>query len=442
MSVWLSFAFVATLVCACLHGVYQLVRRPPGPRGPSVPAEIDRVAPRAPRSRARTVAVLLVNCALLVNMRPEIGWQPPETAFWSDGGLPALEGALHAEIVGWAQQNPVSGVAVGIVTPAGVARATFGRSSLRPGAAPLHEATFEIGSITKTFTGMLLARLVDEGVVRLDQRLADSLPPGIELSADMQSITLEQLATHTAGLPRLPPGMMSAGSFARILFGLDPYRVYLLEDLTDALSTTRLDAPPGDRFAYSNYGFGVLGWLLGRAAGAGYVDAVRDLVIDPLGIEDIDSRSSAARAAPAAGYSGRVGIGPLWFALRRQPWEMTEAFAGAGGLWSTLDGMLAYLEANMRHESTPLAAAARLAHRQRFREGPERGVGLAWIRSRRDDIGRTVIWHNGQTGGFASFLGFTDDRRAGVVVLSNTSRPVDPLADALLTAIARQDGQV
>ena len=118
---------------------------------------------------------------------------------------------------------------------------------------------------------------------------------------------------------------------------------------------------------------------------------------------------------------------------------MTEAFAGAGGLWSTLDGMLAYLTANMRSEATPLAAALRLAHREHFRTSPERGVGLAWARSRRDDVGQTVIWHNGGTGGFFSFLGFTEDGRFGVVALGNTARPVDPLAGALLAAIARQE---
>ncbi len=157
-------------------------------------------------------------------MSNAVGWQEEESAFWSDGGVPALEASLRDEIVGWAREHRPVGVAVGIVADDGVARATFGRSRLMPGGPSLHEALFEIGSINKTFTGILLARMVGDGVVRLDRPMSDSLLPGIELPAELEAITLDQLATHTAALPGLPPGLLSVGRFVRAVFGLDPYR--------------------------------------------------------------------------------------------------------------------------------------------------------------------------------------------------------------------------
>ena len=364
-----------------------------------------------------------------------VGWQTEGSAFWSDGGVPALEARLRDEIVGWAREHRPVGVAVGIVAEDGVARATFGRSRLTLGGPPLREALFEIGSINKTFTGVLLARMVGDGLVRLDQRMSDSLPPGIDLPAELEAITLEQLATHTAGLPRMPPGALDLGLLVRAVAGMDPYRGYTVDELSGALGATSLTGAPGESSEYSNFGFGVLGWVLSREAGGGYRRAIRDLVLAPLGVDGIEAETGAAAARRAAGYRAASGIGPLRVGLRAQSWEMTEAFAGAGGLRSTLDGMLGYLAANMKPKTTPVDEAIELAQQERFRIGPDRARGLGWARSRREDIGQTVVWHNGRTGGFQSFLGFTADGRFGVVVLTNTPSPVDAFAPRLLATI-------
>ena len=107
---------------------------------------------------------------------------------------------------------------------------------------------------------------------------------------------------------------------------------------------------------------------------------------------------------------------------------------------STLEGMVGYLAANMREDSDPVYSAIRAAHREQFRISPRRSIGLAWVRDRRPDLGgQTVIWHNGGTGGFRSFLGFTEDGRFGVVVLANALAAVDPLGGRLLQAAADVD---
>ncbi len=199
----------------------------------------------------------------------------------------------------------------------------------------------------------------------------------------------------------------------------------------------RLTSNPGECFEYSNFGFGLLAWVLGRAAGDGYANAIRDMVVRPLGLERIETEPDGGARPRATGYRSRLTVGPVWLGLEGQPWDLRDAFAGGGGLRGTLDGMIEYLSMNMDARETPLRTAIDLAQREHFRAGPGRAIGLAWIRDRREDLGQTVIWHNGGTGGFRSFLGFTDDRRFGVVVLGNSSVAVDPLGWRLLEAMAR-----
>ena len=378
---------------------------------------------------------LLFGLIGLVLWRPAVGWQTEDSGYWTDGRVPSLDEVVRGEIVDWAREERPVGVAVGLVTPDGTARATFGSARL-PGGVPLREATFEIGSITKTFTGTLLASLVDEGAVSLDDPLRELLPAGVELPAQVQSITLAHLATHTAGLPRVPSGMGGLGTLVRFLLGLNPYEGYTTDDLLRALEGTNLRQEPGERSEYSNFGFGLLGWILGRETEMGYANALRDFVYGPLGLAGIElGPSGDAGSRPATGYRVRQVAGPVRLGLVAEPWDLPEAFEGTGAVRSTLEGMVGYLAANMGQGSHAVDRAIRLAQQEHFRVSPRRGMGLAWVRDRRDDVGQTVIWHNGGTGGFRSFLGFTEDRRFGVVVLANALASVDPLGVRLLRAI-------
>ena len=323
MSSWLSFVLAALLMWSSAYGVWQLVR----PRERARTQDRDALRPSASRyrwfqSRWAGAGWLVLGLLGLTAASNSVGWQTEGAAFWGDGGVPALEARLRSDIVGWARQHRPVGLAVGIVADDGVARATLGRSRLLPGGPPLREALFEIGSITKTFTGILLAHMVEEGVVHLDRRVADSLPPGIELPVEVGAITLEQLATHTAGLPRQPPGMLSVGGFVRAVVGMDPYRGYTADELSGALDSTSLTGARGERSVYSNFGFALLGWILGREAGVGYRRAIRDLVLAPLDVDGIEAEAGETAARRAAGYRVAAGIGPLRFGLRAQSWEM------------------------------------------------------------------------------------------------------------------------
>ena len=444
MSSWLAFAPVAAFLIACALGLRVLVRgvgrRRRASGGAPTPAAPWGIAVlRSPWTGAFWLLFGLIGLAL---WRPAAGWQAEGSAYWTDGRLPALDESVRGAIVDWAREQRPVGVAVGLVTPDGTARATFGSARL-PGGVPLRDATFEIGSITKTLTGILLASLVDRGMVSLDDRLADLLPAGEELPAELRSITLAHLATHTAGLPRTPPGMGGPGMLLRLLLGLNPYAGYTTDQLLLALEDTDLQSAPGERSEYSNFGFGLLGWILGREAAMGYANALREFVYGPLGLPGIELGPSGDTGSRlATGYRVRQVAGPVRLGLAAEPWDLPEAFEGAGAVRSTLEGMVGYLAANMgqgahaERGTHGVDAAIRLAQQEHFHVSPNRGIGLAWVRDRRRDVGQTVIWHNGSTGGFRSFLGFTEDRRFGVVVLANALASVDPLGARLLRAIS------
>ena len=442
MASWLAFAPVAAFVIACalgllvlMRGVRQRRRSADGAPPPTVPWGIALL--RSPWTGAFWLLFGLIG---LVLWRPAVGWQAESSAYWTDGRLPVIDDVVRGEIVDWAREQRPVGVAVGIVTPDGTARATLGSARL-PWGVSLRDATFEIGSITKTFTGILLASLVDRGMVSLDDRLGDVLPADVALPADLQSITLAHLATHTAGLPRIPPGMGGPGMLVRFVLGLNPYEGYTTGQLLRALEDTELRSEAGERSAYSNFGFGLLGWILGREADTGYANALREFVYGPLGLPGLEIGPSGEAGSPlATGYRVRQVAGPVRLGLAAEPWDLPEAFEGAGAVRSTLEGMVAYLAANMGRGSHAVDAAIRLAQQEHFRISPLRGMGLAWVRDRRRDVGQTVIWHNGGTGGFRSFLGFTEDRRFGVVVLANALASVDPLGARLLRAIGDDGG--
>lgn len=436
----LPFVILALFIEWCVRGVRRLLRAPREPTTSSDPAAARGPAARVPWRESRWMGACWLALGLtgLILVRPAIGWWSDASSLRTAPGVRALDGPLRDELVDWADEHSPVGLAVGIVADGRIRKATLGHSRLTPGGPPLHDALFEIGSITKTFTGILLARMAGDGLVGLDSRLSDLLPIGIELTQAHEAITLRHLATHTAGLPRLPPGFfLNPSRILRTTLGMDPYRGYRTDHLLRAFGHARLASDPGVSSEYSNFGFGLLGWALGRAAGDGYASAIRDLVVQPLGLEGIEIEPGGRDGVRATGYGARLAVGPVRLGMEAQPWEAPEAIAGAGGLRSTLDGMIGYLTTNMDARATPLRAAIDLAQREHFRGQAGLAIGLAWIREQRDEIGQTAIWHNGGTGGFRSFLGFTEDRRFGVVLLSNSSLSVDPVGWRLLEAMAR-----
>jgi len=367
-----------------------------------------------------------------------IGCAPKPAAEWSDGRAPELEPLIRKHCVPFISQGKTIGLAVAVVTPANATIMTFGRSSLSSGAPTRANTLFELGSITKTFTGITLAREIEQGLVRLDQPVQELLPPGVELPEAARGVTLRHLTTHSSGFPRLAANQSHLRSLGMLFFGSDPYAGYTEADLLNAVRTVKLQSKPGTKSRYSNFGIMLLGQLLAGKAGSSYEALVKREVCLPLGLDDTAvtlDRTQAPRAAQ--GYRAVLRCGPLVLALRSAPWFVASDLGGAGALRSTAADLLKYLQANMHPEGRPLEHALRESHRELFQEDERTAFGMNWIHTRSERLQQTMIWHNGGTGGFRSFIGFTGDSRLGVLILSNSSEDVDDLAIELLRDLAK-----
>ena len=294
---------------------------------------------------------------------------------------------------------------------------SFGK--LGNGKAPDAGTSFQIGSITKTFTATLLAEAVSKGVVTLDTPVANLLPDFKLPSRSGKQITLGELATQFSGLPRLPGNLKPADD-------RDPYADYGAKQLRDFLGVYTLPRDPGDKYEYSNLGFGLLGYALAQRANVSYAVLLKSEILQPLGM----SSSSATLDEP---LNSNWAMGHDEQGKTSKPWRF-DALAGCGAINSTAADMLRYLEANMGRDTGMLRDAMQLAQQPRRDIGSNERIGLAWM-TRHDKDG-DVVWHNGMTGGYASFIGFTVNRQHGVVILANAQQSVDDLGFATLLADA------
>ena len=282
---------------------------------------------------------------------------------------------------------------------------------------PVTERTqFEIGSITKPLTATLIARLADRGVLSLDDPLSRWLPETLQRPEGIGPITLRELLTHTSGLPRIPSQREFFVSMA--LDPQDPYAAYAESELLAYLGGLKRESSLPAAFAYSNLGYATLGLVAERATGRGYADLLEELVLRPAGIQRAQLEATPALAAPHDAR-GRVV----------KPWHL-RAFASAGAV--RLDGrdLLVLLDAAM-HRRAPFRAEDFAAQAERP-AGGGRSVALGWMRRDTDDDADTLIWHDGATGGFHSFIGFRDRRGVGVAALVNSTYEVDNLVLHLL----------
>ena len=279
------------------------------------------------------------------------------------------------------------------------------------------DGQFEVGSITKTFTALLLADAVVRRRLALEDAVEGALPSGLKLrdSADAP-IRWIDLATHRSGLPRLPTNF--APKDAR-----DPYADYdeaqLLRFLRDFKATVRRDS----RWEYSNLGFGLLGWALGRVAGSSYPQLLAERVLQPLGM------SRSALALPGRAPEGLV----VGHDVEKRPvphWHF-DVLAGAGGLIMPAADLARFAQAALQPDGTPLGEAFLLAQRRHAAGAGEMNpMGLGWMRAPLD--GRILLNHDGGTAGFASSLWLDPQRRRASAVLSNALVEVTDLALHLL----------
>ncbi|MDQ2070087.1 serine hydrolase domain-containing protein [Natronospira bacteriovora] len=277
---------------------------------------------------------------------------------------------------------------------------------------------FEIGSITKLFTGLLLAELIEDGMVSEDTTIAELMPQGRVLDTEVGSITLLELATHSSGLPRLPT---QGPMLRRLLLQMgDPYAGSTREEILDAVAALSSDELENrGRMQYSNLGMALLGQLLAEAAGQPYEQLIEERLLQPLGMKDTRFTRDAL-GDPRLQRPHREN------GLAASNWRL-DAYNPTGGLVSSLADMERFLDAVIAAEHPAMQRSLSVALRN---EDGEPVMGLGWIIRERN--GETVYWHNGRTGGYSSFLAWMPESERGLIMLANASHSMDPAAWALL----------
>jgi D-alanyl-D-alanine-carboxypeptidase/D-alanyl-D-alanine-endopeptidase len=318
-------------------------------------------------------------------------------------------------------QHQSVGIVVGVIGPEGRRVVAYGQLE-KGDPRPLNGDTiFEIGSATKVFTSLLLADMAQRGEVALNDPVAKYLPASVKVpERNGRSITLVDLATHTSGLPRMPTNFTPEDS-------TNPYADYSVDQLYQFLSSYQLTRDIGSQYEYSNLGGGLLGHVLALRAGMSYEALVRSRICDPLGM-------SSTRITLTPEMKVRLAVGHNQGLEAVANWDLP-TLAGAGALRSTANDLLTFIAANLGLVKSPLAPAMAAMLKVRRPTGQlELETGLAWLISTKN--GREIVWHNGGTGGYRSFMGFDPKARIGVVALSNTSTlaGVDDIGRHLLDA--------
>ncbi len=276
---------------------------------------------------------------------------------------------------------------------------------------------YEIGSVSKIFTSLLLADAAARGELDLLDKAEASNRAGIRLpSHDDRSIRWVDLSTHRSGLPRLPANLP-------LIDLKNPYVEYDAKKAAAFLSQYRPPRKPGDAQEYSNLGVSVLGYLVAENAGKTYQQLLRERIAEPLRMTDCTVSLSRDQTKRLATPHDRFGSATLAWTFADLP--------GAGGVHATLRDMMRFAKAQLAPPTGHLGEAIELAWKQHTvadKSGP--AMGLGWMIA---GDGQTR-WHNGQTGGSHAALFINRDFKCAIVVLCNTAvtNEVDQLAIRLI----------
>jgi CubicO group peptidase (beta-lactamase class C family) len=309
------------------------------------------------------------------------------------------------------------GIVVGIVDERGARVVSHGRFERDSGRDVDANTIFEIGSATKAFTCILLQDMVECGKMKLDDPVAKYLPKSVHMPAHGgREITLLDLATHTSALPRMPANFAPKDP-------RNPYSDYTVAQMYACLSACTLTRDIGSKYEYSNLGMGLLGHVIALKAGKSYEALVVERICRPL-------KMDSTRIHLDAKLKARLAPGHTETLSPQANWDLP-TLAGAGALRSTVNDLLRFVSANLGLADTALTPTLRKSHAVRFRgAAPDLDMALGWHIGRK--FGADIIWHNGQTGGYHSFIGLAPTKRRGVAVLSNCANSIDDIGLHLL----------
>jgi CubicO group peptidase (beta-lactamase class C family) len=347
-----------------------------------------------------------MRCAFLILLAVQASAQaPPDSTLPPDSKVrQILASRVGAEDLG-------VGIVVGMIDAKGRRVIAYGSLAKDNKRLLNGDTVYEIGSMTKVFTALVLMDMVQRGEVALTNPISKYLLASVKVpERNNRKITLQDLSTHSSGLPRMPSNFKPKDE-------LNPFADYSVEQLYEFLSGYQLTRDIGEKYEYSNVGVGLLGHVMSLRAGMDYESMVRARICNPLGM-------ASTRVTLTPEMKARLAIGHTSNLNPVPNWDIT-TLAGAGALRSSANDMLKFLAANLGYEQTPLAAAmsAQVSIR-RPTNIPNTEIAYGWHVLNKN--GNSIIWHNGGTGGYRTYMGYDPKNRTGVVVLSNISTSGGP----------------
>lgn len=321
-------------------------------------------------------------------------------------------------------------IVVGFVDPNGTQFYGYGNISNTNPTTVDKDTIFAIGSITKVFTTILLADMVNRGLVNLDDPIEKYLPTSIKVPTfNGQKITLENLATHTSGLSEFPSSHCVSNfngtdddedSIQARLFFIECDKNYTIDQLHQDLSNTTLIREPGLKFQYSTFGVSLLGHILALKSGMSYDRLVEERILNVLGMNSTSIVLSDAQKS-------RLAIGHL-NGQELPFWNTSHPIVPAGGLHSSMADMLKFASANLGLIDTKINDAMKESHiimhdsrlGKAFSNNYTAYVSLGWIIA--TDFGIQIVEHNGETAdGYNSFIALNPSKEKGIVIIASTS---------------------
>lgn len=340
-----------------------------------------------------------------------------------------LESAIDAEVSKFIKSWQFPGIVVGVYKSGRTYIKGYGTVNKETSQSPDAKTVFQIGSVSKLLTGLLLQRLCDEGIVSMDTTLGEILGASMSLASSVQGVTLKQLVTHTSGFPRIPQSLLDkatekAGDEDLML---DPYSYLGPEYVFDYLTIAEGKRKSG-QFEYSNYGMGLLAHVLEVVSGDDYESMVREKVLLPLGMHHTKiTLTPEMKARLVQGYTAK--------GLPARMWTFA-ALGGAGAYSSTADDLMTFIRASVA-ESGLASQLLRKMGEPQFKGD----TGIGWMQPSFIDrfVGnRAVVWHNGMVGGYASYLAIHKESGAGIVVLANQASATEMLGMMLMRQVRSQ----
>ncbi|MDN5200679.1 serine hydrolase [Fulvivirgaceae bacterium BMA10] len=305
-------------------------------------------------------------------------------------------------------------IAIGIIDKKGPKFFNFGKTS-KEGQLVEEHTIYEIGSITKVFTAILLAQQVMGGTISLDEPVNSYLPSEVVMPVKgSDKITFGTLSDHTSGLPRMPNNFTPANPG-------NPYVDYKVEQMYSFISSYEPTRKVGAKYEYSNLAQGLLGHILSLNTDLSYEALMIRNIASPLKMEETKIVfDQNMKNNLAIGHSNGVEV---------ENWDIP-TLAGAGAIRSSTSDMLKFLSANLGLTETSLRSAMDMTHQVRHDKAGGMRVGLGWHIKK--GANGDVIWHNGGTGGYRAFAGFVKESGKGVVVLTNSTASIDDIGFHLL----------